>query len=153
MGKEIERKFLVKGDSWKNGEGTQYRQGYLNQNKERTVRVRIAGDRGFLTIKGLTVGAVRREYEYEIPCREAEEILEYLCEKPLIEKIRYKIPYRSVIVEVDEFLLENRGLVLAEVELESENQIFEKPDWLGKEVTDDPRYHNSNLVQNPFSCW
>ncbi len=153
MGTEIERKFLIKNDTWRGVEGIKYRQGYLNSMKERTVRVRTADDKGFLTIKGMTVGAVRLEYEYEIPCIEAEELLTRLCEKPLIEKKRYKIPVGGFIFEVDEFLGQNEGLIVAEVELESEDQVFEKPEWLGEEVTSDSRYYNSNLIKHPFSMW
>ena len=154
MGKEIERKFLVKGDAWRNSsQGVLYRQGYLNSAKERTVRVRLAGDKGFLTIKGLTVGAARAEYEYEIPAADAQAMLDDLAEKPLIEKIRYKIPYGGLIWEIDEFLGENAGLIVAEVELGSETQTISKPDWAGDEVTDDARYFNSNLCRQPFKQW
>ena len=153
MGKEIERKFLVKDDSWKTEQGTKYRQGYLNSIKERTVRVRTIADKGFLTIKGITVGVTRLEYEYEIPTQEAEELLTELCEKPLIEKNRYKIPYGGFTFDVDEFFGENEGLIVAEVELESEDQQFEKPAWLGEEVSGDPRYFNSNLIKHPYGIW
>ena len=153
VGKEIERKFLVKGDSWKTQQGTKYRQGYLSSIKERTVRVRTTDDKGFLTIKGITIGATRLEYEYEIPIQEAEELLTNLCEKPIIEKDRYKIPYGGFTFEVDEFFGENEGLIIAEIELEYEDQPFEKPAWLGNEVTGDPRYFNSNLINHPFSKW
>jgi CYTH domain-containing protein len=154
MGKEIERKFLIQSDSWRAlAKGTKYRQGYLNSAKERVVRVRTIDDKGFLTIKGITTGASRVEYEYEIPESEAKAMLDELCEKPLIEKNRYKIEYRGFIWEVDEFFGENQGLVVAEVELESEDQSYEKPDWIGEEVTGDPKYFNSNLIQNPYLKW
>jgi CYTH domain-containing protein len=154
MGKEIERKFLIQSDSWRAlAKGTKYRQGYLNSAKERVVRVRTIDDKGFLTIKGITTGASRVEYEYEIPESEAKAMLDELCEKPLIEKNRYKIEYRGFIWEVDEFFGENQGLVVAEVELESEDQSYEKPDWTGEEVTGDPKYFNSNLIQNPYLKW
>jgi CYTH domain-containing protein len=154
MGKEIERKFLVKGDVWKSlAKGTRYRQGYLNSVKERTVRVRTVGDKGFLTIKGITTGASRAEYEYPVPVSDAEAMLNDLCEKPLIEKNRYKIEDRNLTWEVDEFFGENRGLIVAEVELESEDQSFEKPGWVGEEVTGDPRYFNANLIKHPFTKW
>lgn len=154
MGKEIERKFLVTGDAWRNqAPGVLYRQGYLSRAKERTVRVRLAGDKGWLTIKGLTVGASRAEYEYEIPAPDAAAMLDDLAEKPLIEKIRYKIPYAGLIWEVDEFLGDNAGLIVAEVELADETQVFTKPDWVGNEVSDDARYFNSNLGRQPYKHW
>jgi CYTH domain-containing protein len=154
MSKEIERKFLVRGDAWRTlAKGIMYRQGYLNSAKERTVRIRTADARAFLTIKGITVGATRAEYEYEIPFDDGKEMLNALAEKPLIEKRRYKIPSGSLTWEVDEFLGENAGLIIAEVELASEDQVLEKPSWVGDEVTEDPRYFNANLVKNPFSRW
>ena len=154
MGIEIERKFLLSADTWKElAQGTYYRQGYLNSQKERTVRVRTIGDTGFLTIKGISVGATRMEYEYEIPVEDARVLLSELCEKPLIEKKRYKIEFAGFIWEVDEFFGENEGLIVAEIELESEDQQFEKPEWVGKEVSGDPRYFNSSLIKNPFSSW
>lgn len=154
MGKEIERKFLISNDDWRQlGTGNDYCQGYLNSEKGRTVRVRTINDRGILTIKGPTVGATRLEYEYDIPLDEATEMLRQLCHQPLIEKTRYKIPYAGLIWEIDEFKGENEGLLFAEVELESEDQEFVKPPWIGKEVTDDSRYYNANLVSNPYSNW
>ena len=154
MGTEIERKFLVKDNSWRAlARGVKYRQGYLNSAKERTVRVRTIDDRGYLTIKGITSGASRAEYEYEIPVAEADALLNDLCEKPLIEKSRYKIDFKGFVWEVDEFFGENQGLIVAEVELESENQTFEKPVWIGEEVTGDPKYFNSNLINNPYLKW
>ena len=154
MGKEIERKFLVKGDAWKSlAKATRYRQGYLNSVKERTVRVRTVGDKGFLTVKGITTGASRAEYEYPIPASDAEALLNDLCEKPLIEKNRYKIKDGNLTWEVDEFFGENQGLIVAEVELESESQSFEKPGWVGEEVTGDPRYFNANLIKHPYTKW
>jgi adenylate cyclase len=154
MGTEIERKFLIKDDSWRSlATGTKYRQGYLNSTKERVVRVRTIDDKGFLTIKGITTGATRVEYQYEIPDTEATAMLDDLCEKPLIEKNRYKIALGGFTWEVDEFFGENQGLIVAEVELETEDQSFEKPVWIGEEVTGDPKYFNSNLIQNPFLKW
>ena len=154
MAKEIERKFLVAGEDWRAlARGTRYRQGYLSTVKERTVRVRTIDDKGFLTIKGITVGATRSEYEYEIPAADADEMLDELCEQPIIEKIRYEIPLAGVTWEVDEFLGVNDGLIVAEVELQSEDQSFPKPDWIGEEVTDDPKYFNANLIARPFSTW
>jgi len=154
MAKEIERKFLVKGDSWRGlGGGKRYRQGYLSTVKERTVRVRIAGEQGFITVKGISVGATRSEYEYEIPTADANEMLDRLCERPLVEKTRYRIPFGGLTWEVDEFAGDNRGLVTAEVELQNETLAVSLPDWIGQEVTSDPRYFNSNLVAHPFSKW
>ncbi len=154
MGIEIERKFLLTGSTWKHlAPGTSYRQGYLNSAKERTVRVRTIDDKGFLTIKGISVGATRVEYEYEIPVADAKHLLDDLCEKPIIEKNRYKISHSGFVWEIDEFFGENEGLVVAEIELESEDQTFEKPEWVGEEVTGDPRYFNSNLIKNPFIKW
>ena len=154
MSKETERKFLIKNDSWRSlAQGKKYRQGYLSSVKERVVRVRTIEDKGFLTIKGITKGATRAEFEYEIPIAEAEAMLDNLCERPLIEKNRYKIEFGGLIWEVDEFLGENQGLIVAELELESEDQPFEKPTWIGEEVTGDPKYFNSNLVQHPFTRW
>lgn len=154
MGKEIERKFLVKGDAWRAlAEGTMYRQGYLNSVKERTVRIRTVGDKAFLTVKGITVGATRSEYEYAIPFDECNAMLDELAEKPLIEKKRCKIRRGELTWEIDEFFGDNKGLIVAEVELTSEEQAFVKPEWIGDEVSGDPRYFNSNLIKHPFSKW
>lgn len=154
MAKEIERKFLVKGDAWRAlAQGTHYRQGYLNSVKERTVRIRTINDKAFLTIKGPTIGVTRQEYEYEIPHADCIQMLEHLAEKPIIEKNRYKIPYEGLTWEIDEFLGVNAGLIVAEVELNDENQVFNKPEWIGEEISADPRYFNSNLVKNPYTTW
>ena len=149
---EIERKFLVAGNEWKSAAATYYCQGYLNRDKHRTVRVRIAGNRGILTIKGLSSGASREEYEYSIPLDDANAMLK-LCDGSVVEKNRRVIQHQGLNWEVDEFLGENEGLVIAEVELESEDQVFELPDWVSQEVTDDPRYFNSNLSSQPFKNW
>jgi CYTH domain-containing protein len=130
-----------------------YRQGYLSTAKDRTVRVRKSGGKGALTVKGASVGATRSEYEYEIPPDDADEMIDRLCEQPVIEKNRYRIPAGEVVWEVDEFLGANQGLVVAEVELTSEGQDFDKPAWIGREVTGDPKYFNANLVARPFSAW
>jgi len=154
MGKEVERKFLVRGDGWRSlAKGTAYRQGYLNSAKERTVRIRKIDDRAFLTIKGLTVGATRAEYEYEIPVADCDAMLDALAEKPIIEKKRYKIPLEGLTWEIDEFFGDNTGLIVAEVELGSEGQTFRKPEWVGEEVTADLRYFNSNLIKHPYRKW
>ena len=154
MGVEIERKVLVKGEGWRaQGEPVLLRQGYLSSHAERTVRVRIEGERAVLTIKSKNVGAARGEWEYEIPVAEAAELLDRLCERPLIEKYRRRIPYAGFVWEVDEFLGENAGLVVAEIELPAEDTAFDKPDWAGEEVTHDLRYLNSRLIKQPFSTW
>lgn len=166
MATEIERKFLVNKESWHviveahyRQTGARYRQGYLSTDQERTVRVRAisagaSGEQhGYITIKGKTVGASRLEYEYEIPIQDAEELLDQLCRRPLIEKMRYKVKTDDVIWEVDEFFGENAGLLIAEVELTGPDQHFTKPDWVGEEVTEDHRYSNANLVAHPFSGW
>ena len=154
MGVEIERKFLVLDERWRTlGQGVSLRQGYLSSHPERVVRVRIEGDAAMLTIKGRSVGASRGEWEYPIPLADAEQFLASLCEQPLIEKKRYRIEHQGMLWEVDEFFGANAGLVVAEIELDSEDQPFSKPDWLGAEVTDDARYFNANLIKHPFSEW
>jgi CYTH domain-containing protein len=154
MATEIERKFLVKGEEWRSlGTGTIYRQGYLSTKQGCSVRVRLVGNQGYLTIKGLTEGFSRAEYEYPIPAEDAQEMLDILCEGPLIEKTRYKIEFAGLTWEVDEFAAENQGLIVAEVELTDAKQIIELPNWVGNEVSDDPRYYNVNLTQHPFNRW
>lgn len=154
MGQEIERKYLVRGDAWRHlAEGTVYRQGYLSTVKERTVRVRTMGDRGFLTVKGITVGATRTEFEYAIPLDDADRMLDELCLRPLIEKTRYLVTHGGHEWEIDEFTGENAGLVVAEVELDSEDEAIALPEWIGDEVTHDPRYFNANLIAHPFTAW
>ena len=154
MGKEIERKFLVNGDAWRSlAQGIIYRQGYLNSSKERTVRVRTVGDKAFMAVKGIASGITRAEYEYEIPVEDCNAMLDALVEKPVIEKKRYTISFEGLVWEVDEFFGENQGLVVAEVELQSEGQQVFKPAWIGEEVSGDPRYCNSNLVKHPFIEW
>lgn len=152
MGIEIERKFLVIGDSWRTAPAVFYSQGYLNRDKGRTVRVRIAGEEAFLTIKGISQGARRAEFEYPIPLWDARELLA-LCEQPLVEKYRRKILHEGFVWEVDEFVGDNLGLVVAEIELPTEDTQFALPDWVGAEVTEDSRYFNSNLSQTPYSTW
>ena len=152
MGIEIERKFLVTGDGWRQGAGLAYAQGYLNRDPQRTVRVRIAGGMAFLTVKGASKGATRAEFEYAIPVDDAAQLLE-LSDGPVVRKVRRVIEHAGSTWEVDEFEGDNAGLVLAEVELESEGQAYAKPEWLGREVTGDPRYYNSSLAANPYSRW
>jgi adenylate cyclase len=155
MAKEIERKFLVKGDFKPSvSKSTRIVQGYLSSVPERTVRVRIKGDKGFLTIKGIgnASGASRYEWEKEIPLAETEELLK-ICEPGVIDKTRHLVKAGAHTFEVDEFYGENNGLIVAEVELASETDTFEKPAWLGEEVTGDTRYYNSMLMKNPFTRW
>jgi adenylate cyclase len=154
MSVEIERKFLVRDARWKSlGQGVLLRQGYLSSDPERIVRVRIEGESAVLTIKGRVVGVTRGEWEYPIPLNDAKAFLDGLCERPIIEKKRYRIAHEGMIWEVDEFLGDNAGLVVAEIELESEDQVFAKPEWVGEEVTHDPRYFNSSLLRHPYSSW
>lgn len=154
MATEIERKFLVRNDSWRDrASGNRYRQGYLSTAADRSVRVRVAADKGYLTIKGKTVNATRLEYEYLIPLQDACAMLDELCERPLIEKVRYRVDYQGLTWEIDEFEGENAGLVIAEVELASEDQPIPMPEWAGEEVTHDYRYYNASLIANPYSRW
>lgn len=153
---EIERKFLVNSDAFKQYAKTKQHiaQGYLNSHPERTVRIRIKGEIGFLTIKGKgnESGTTRLEWETELSLMDAKPLLA-ICEDGTIDKFRYEIPNGKHIFEVDEFFGDNAGLVIAEIELASEDEFFEKPDWLGKEVTDDYRYYNAYLSKNPFNSW
>ena len=154
MAKEIERKFLVKSDEWRSvADKKLYRQGYLYINLGGVVRVRTVSDKGYITIKSQRNNLTRDEFEYEISFEDADYMLSHLCLKPLIEKYRTKINYNGIIWEVDDFIGENEGLVIAEIELEFENQKIDLPNWLGAEVTNDPRYFNSNLVNMPYSKW
>lgn len=155
MGREIERKFLVKNDRWRRraGPGVAYRQGYLSTDPKRSVRVRVAGNKAALTVKGESTGAARDEYEYPIPKKDAERMLRTLSVKPLIKKTRYVIKEGNLKWELDKFSGENRGLVIAEVELHDGKQGIAKPDWVGDEVTGDQRYFNLSLVKHPYSEW
>ncbi|RFB80896.1 CYTH domain-containing protein [Methylovirgula sp. 4M-Z18] len=152
MALEIERKFLVVAEGWRGYRGVDFRQNYLSTDPWRTVRVRIAGPKAFLTVKGKTEGLTKLEFEYEIPVDDAEQLM-LLCQPAPIEKIRYRVPYEGFIWEVDVFHGINKGLIIAEIELDYETQPFAKPDWIGKEVTFDRRYSNSNLILNPYSRW
>lgn len=155
MALEIERKFLVKGDFKKEAYASEeIAQGYLSSMAERTVRIRIKGTKAFITIKGIgnEAGTSRYEWEKEISLSEARELIK-LCEPGIIDKTRYYIKAGKYIFEVDEFRGENAGLIVAEIELTDENDIFEKPEWLGKEVTGDVRYYNASLPKNPYSKW
>jgi adenylate cyclase len=154
MGIEIERKFLVTGHGWKkNRTGVRYCQGYICPGSGRTVRVRVAGKKGVLTVKGPGEGICRAEFEYEIPWQDARQMLDQLCDKPLIIKERYRVEHQGLIWEIDEFLGENKGLVVAEVELANPDQSIVLPEWIDREVTGDPRYFNASLVNNPYSAW
>lgn len=154
MGREIERKFLVTGDAWRAAAdaGTVMQQGYLSTEPDRTVRVRRAGEQAWLTIKGRAAGATRAEFEYAIPVADAAELLD-LCEPVVIAKTRYRVAHAGRTWEVDVFAGENAPLVLAEVELESEDAVVERPGWVGAEVTDDHRYHNASLSREPYARW
>ena len=155
MGKEIERKFLIDHQKWNNlskPEGKLFRQGYLLSDKDKTVRVRATETKGFLTIKGQTIGATRMEYEYEIPVGEATELLDHFSLTEL-SKTRYEITSNGKVWEIDVFLGDNKGLIVAEIELDSEDEIFELPDWISREVTEEEKYYNSNLAVKPFKDW
>ena len=155
MGIEIERKFLVKQEIWaqlEKPDGEFYRQGYLLTDPTKTIRVRQTSEKGFLTIKGISVGASRAEFEYEIPHEEAKDLLDQFSVSEL-SKIRYKILFENKLWEVDEFLGENEGLMVAEIELQSEDENFALPDWIDREVTSEEKYYNSNLTLNPYKEW
>jgi adenylate cyclase len=162
MGTEIERKYLVKKSVWRSHKelleyqspdlGVKYCQGYIPTSNGATVRIRIIGEQGYLTIKSKTVGYTRAEFEYPIPVNDAQEMLNNLCLKPLIEKIRYKIQIDNLIWEVDEFLGENQGLIIAEIELENEDQSLDLPNWIEREVNEQ-KYFNAYLVKHPYSQW
>jgi len=155
MAIEIERKFLVKSAAWRMNasSGIRYRQGYLSTDKHFTIRARIAEDRAFLTLKGLPSGISRQEYNIEIPIEDAEEILLNLCDRPPVEKTRYMVEEAGMTWEVDVFSGTNNGLIVAEIELRTENQFFQLPDWVGEEITHDNRYLNVNLYVHPFRKW
>lgn len=154
MGTEIERKFLVKGDGWRRAaRGMPVRQGYLCADEAVSVRVRVAGARATLTIKGAQHGLSRAEYEYPLPLADAEALLDTLCRRPLIEKTRYQLEVGGKTWVVDEFAGDNAGLIVAEVELEGEEEPVVLPEWAGQEVSDDPRYLNVNLARHPFRRW
>jgi adenylate cyclase len=154
MGREIERKFLVRGRDWREGaQVVRCRQGYLVSEIGRTIRVRLQGDRAFLTIKGKAEGLARLEYEYAIPSEDAHEILDQFVSGRIVEKNRYSVMHAGTKWEVDEFLGENTGLIVAEVELKSEDQAVELPGWVGAEVTHDPRYLNVMLAKQSYLTW
>lgn len=154
MTKEIERKFLVVNFSYRE-KSTSKRicQGYICAEADRVVRVRIYGEKAFLTVKNVAIGFARDEFEYEIPVSDAEALLERCCLQPTIEKVRYKLFYKGFWWEIDEFYGENEGLIIAEIELPDVTTAFEKPDFVGEEVTDDHRYYNANLIKKPYNQW
>ncbi|KQN28565.1 adenylate cyclase [Pedobacter sp. Leaf41] len=155
MGREIERKFLIKESEWakldKPG-GKHLRQGYLVSDPNKTIRVRTTDDNAWITIKGISVGASRLEYEYQIPLGEGLELLDNFAEAEL-EKLRYEIHHQDKLWEVDVFLGDNNGLIVAEIELDSEDEKFELPEWVAEEVTQEKKYYNSNLTKHPFKLW
>ena len=155
MGIEIERKFLLRNDAWRAeaDDGTRMRQGYFAGPRRASIRVRVEGESANLNIKSAELGIRRLEFEYPMPLAEAEEMLDSLCEKPLVEKTRYHVRHAGAVWEVDVFTGENAGLVVAEIELSSEDADFEKPEWLGDEVSHDPRYYNVSLVTHPYCDW
>lgn len=155
MATEIERKFLVLDERWRRqaAGGIFMRQGYLSGGQQSSIRVRLQGEQAFLNIKSATLGVSRREYEYAIPIKDADELLDHFCDGPLIEKTRYEVEYAGHVWEVDVFAGDNAGLVVAEIELGSEDEAFEKPPWVGAEVSYDPRYYNVCLVKHPYKDW
>ena len=155
MGIEIERKYLINKDKWAGvtkSKGSNYRQGYILTAPDKTIRIRLTDEGGFITIKGLSVQASRPEFEYSIPVDDAKELLDAFCTSE-VSKVRYKIMHGGKTWEVDEFKGANAGLILAEIELKSETEPFDVPDWVDKEVTGDKRYYNSNLSTNPYKNW
>ncbi|GAB4269606.1 MAG: CYTH domain-containing protein [Methylomicrobium sp.] len=155
MAIEIEHKYLLINDEWRHlvTHSMRYRQGYLTSNSNCSVRVRTGNDKAWLNIKSATIGSSRDEYEYEIPYQDADEMMQRLCKRPLIEKTRHFVPVGKHIWEVDEFEGENEGLIVAEIELSSHEETFVKPSWIGQEVTSDLRYYNNNLAANPYRQW
>ena len=152
---EIERKFLLSSNTWRELVDAQYRirQGYMGEIDKASVRIRVQGDKANINIKSATLSMRRMEYEYDIPLNEAEEMLEQLCKQPQVDKTRFIVEQGKHKWEIDEFYGDNQGLIVAEIELNYENETFEKPEWIGEEVTEDPRYYNVNLIKNPFKNW
>lgn len=155
MALEVEHKFLLANEDWRNQveHSVYYKQGYLSGSPLVSVRVRISDTQAWLNIKSATIGNHRQEFEYEIPLADADTILDDLCQKPLIEKTRHFVKHAEHVWEIDEFMGDNAGLIVAEVELSQIGESFEKPAWIGVEVTEDLRYYNNNLVQNPYKNW
>lgn len=155
MAWEIERKFLLRGDRWRQlvRDSQRLVQGYLLLERRSSIRVRLAGEQALLNIKGATLGVRRREYEYSIPLADAQEMLAELCQGAPIEKIRHYVPFGRHLWEIDEFFGANAGLIVAEIELADPDEDFERPPWLGREVSDDPRFYNVRLVEHPYQTW
>ena len=155
MAQEIERKFLINSDAWRAdvSRTEKYRQGYLSDSPECSIRVRISDDHAYLNIKSATLGVQRTEYEYQVPLQDGEEMLASFCRKPVIVKTRYFVEYEDHVWEVNVFEGDNEGLIVAEIELDDEHEQFARPPWLGKEVSDDPRYYNVCLVEHPYKQW
>lgn len=152
---EIERKFLLLNNNWREQVKTSYRirQGYMGEIDKASVRIRVQGDRANINIKSAGLSMRRMEYEYEIPLDEAEEMLDQLCKQPQIDKTRFIVEQGKFKWEIDEFYGDNEGLLVAEIELDDENEAFDKPEWLGKEVTEEAGYYNVNLIKNPYKMW
>lgn len=155
MAIEIERKFLLANDNWRKlvSKSINYRQGYLNSDAHSSVRIRVSDDTAKINIKSATIGAQRHEYEYDIPAKDAHELLNTLCHKPLVEKTRHLVVIERHTWEIDEFAAENLGLIVAEIELSQVDEQFKMPGWVGKEVTEDIRYYNNQLAKQPFLRW
>lgn len=155
MPKEIERKYLISNDNWKThaDAGTHMVQGYMGSNEKSSIRIRIDGESANLNIKSKTIGIQRSEFDYAIPLDDAKELLDELCDRPLIEKTRYHVKHEGHLWEIDVFAGDNEGLIVAEIELTSPEETFSMPDWVGKEVSDDPRYYNICLVTHPYKDW
>lgn len=155
MAIEIEHKFLMANDHWRQliDHSVKIRQGYLSSLPTTSIRVRISDDQAWINLKSAVIGTVRLEYEYPIPRSDAEEILDRLCSRPLIEKIRHTVKLSGNVWEIDEFHGDNQGLIVAEIELSKPDQPFNKPEWIGEEVTHDLRYYNNNLINHPYSKW
>ncbi|GAB6141345.1 CYTH domain-containing protein [Methylosoma difficile] len=155
MAIEVEHKFLLANDAWREhvSQSVRYRQGYLSALPTTSIRVRTSQDQAWLNIKSAVIGTQRHEYEYEIPLQDADEMISNLCQRPLIEKIRHFVEHGGHLWEIDEFEGDNAGLIVAEIELSEEGEVFQRPEWLGQEVTEDLRYYNNNLVRYPYSQW
>jgi len=155
MAIEIEHKFLLANNNWRDHvtHSIQYRQGYLSSQPTSSIRIRVSANKAWLNVKSATIGTHRHEYEYEIPLQDANEMINILCRKPIIEKVRHFVIHEGKTWEIDEFDGDNQGLIVAEIELSEIDQTFSKPEWLGKEVTHDLRYYNNNLAMHPYSEW
>jgi adenylate cyclase len=155
MAIEVEHKFLLANNEWRGqvSHSVRYRQGYLSSLPTTSIRIRLSDTKAWLNIKSAVIGTQRHEYEYEIPTQDADEIMTRLCQRPLIEKIRHFVNYDKHVWEIDEFEGDNAGLLVAEIELSESGEVFQKPAWLGREVTDDLRYYNNNLILHPYSVW